>query len=222
MAATNRNGGALSSVQARILEFIIRYRDQHGYTPTMREIAEDAGLKAVSSVKYQLDQLDEAGYISTKDGLARGIQILMEPEGLVRSESDSPLSFGDAAHIPLVGRIAAGAPILAEQNIDEVVPVPRSLVGKGDLFMLEIKGDSMIGAGIYEGDALLVDRSIDPKHNNIVIAQLNNEFTVKRLYRRGGVVKLIAENNIYPPRLIKEEDDFLVWGVVTFNLHKLC
>jgi DNA polymerase V len=67
-----------------------------------------------------------------------------------------------------------------------------------------------------------VDRSIDPKHNNIVIAQLNNEFTVKRLYRRGGVVKLVAENPIYPTRLIKEEDDFLVWGVVTFNLHKLC
>lgn len=82
--------------------------------------------------------------------------------------------------------------------------------------------DSMIGAGIYEGDALLVDRSMDPKHNNIVIAQLNNEFTVKRLYRRGGVVKLVAENPIYPARLIKEEDDFVVWGVVTFNLHKLC
>ena len=80
----------------------------------------------------------------------------------------------------------------------------------------------MIGAGIYEGDALLVDRSMDPKHNNIVIAQLNNEFTVKRFYRRGGVVKLVAENPIYPARLIKEEDDFLVWGVVTFNLHKLC
>ena len=116
MAATNRNGGALSPVQARILEFIIRYRDQHGYTPTMREIAEDAGLKAVSSVKYQLDQLDEAGYISTKDGLARGIQILMEPEGLVRAENESALSFGDAAHIPLVGRIAAGAPILADDE----------------------------------------------------------------------------------------------------------
>ena len=80
----------------------------------------------------------------------------------------------------------------------------------------------MTGAGIYEGDTLLVDRSIDPKHNNIVIAQLNNEFTVKRLYRRGGVVKLIAENPLYPARLIKEEDDFIVWGVVTNNIHNLC
>ena len=80
----------------------------------------------------------------------------------------------------------------------------------------------MTGVGIYEGDALLVDRSLDPKHNNIVIAQLNNEFTVKRLYRRNGVVQLVPENSISPPRLIKEDDDFLVWGVVTFNLHKLC
>ena len=80
----------------------------------------------------------------------------------------------------------------------------------------------MMGAGIYEGDTLLVDRSIDPQHNHIVLALLNNEFTVKRFYRRGGVVKLLAENSIYPPRLVREEDDFVVWGVVTYNLHKLC
>jgi len=80
----------------------------------------------------------------------------------------------------------------------------------------------MIGAGIYEDDVLLVDRSIDPKHNHIVVAQLNNEFTVKRLYRKGGVIKLVAENPIYPHRIIKEEDDFLVWGVVTNNIHQLC
>jgi DNA polymerase V len=79
----------------------------------------------------------------------------------------------------------------------------------------------MVGAGIYEGDTLLVDRSLDPKHLCIVLALLNNEFTVKRFYRRGGVVKLLAENSIYPPRLIKDEDDFAVWGVVTYNLHKL-
>ena len=79
----------------------------------------------------------------------------------------------------------------------------------------------MNGIGIYEGDALLVDRSINPVHNHVVVAQLNNEFTVKRLYRRGGVVKLVAENPLYPARLIKEEDDFVVWGVVTHNIHKL-
>ena len=218
MAATNRNGGALSSVQARILEFIIRYRDQHGYTPTMREIAEDAGLKAVSSVKYQLDQLDEAGYISTKDGLARGIQILMEPEGLVRSESDSPLSFGDAAHIPLVGRIAAGAPILAEQNIDEVVPVPRSLVGKGDLFMLEIKGDSMIDAAICDGDFIVVRTQKTAENGDIVAAMLDGEATCKVFRQRDGHTWLLPRNSAYEPI---PADDCEILGKVVTVLRKL-
>ena len=88
--------------------------------------------------------------------------------------------------------------------------------------MFRVKGDSMTGIGIFEGDTLVVDRSVEPKHNHIVLAILNNEFTVKRLYRRGGVIKLIAENPIYPPRLIKPEEDLSIWGVVTFNLHKLC
>jgi repressor LexA len=218
MAATNRNGGALSPVQARILEFIIRYRDQHGYTPTMREIAEDAGLKAVSSVKYQLDQLDEAGYISTKDGLARGIQILMEPEGLVRSESDSPLSFGDAAHIPLVGRIAAGAPILAEQNIDEVMPVPRSLVGKGDLFMLEIKGDSMIDAAICDGDFIVVRTQKTAENGDIVAAMLDGEATCKVFRQRDGHTWLLPRNSAYEPI---PADDCEILGKVVTVLRKL-
>jgi repressor LexA len=218
MAATNRNGGALSPVQARILEFVIRYRDQHGYTPTMREIAEDAGLKAVSSVKYQLDQLDEAGYISTKDGLARGIQILMEPEGLVRTESDSPLSFGDAAHIPLVGRIAAGAPILAEQNIDEMMPVPRSLVGKGDLFMLEIKGDSMIDAAICDGDFIVVRTQKTAENGDIVAAMLDGEATCKVFRQRDGHTWLLPRNSAYEPI---PADDCEILGKVVTVLRKL-
>lgn len=87
--------------------------------------------------------------------------------------------------------------------------------------MFRVSGDSMIGAGIYEGDTLLVDRSIEPKHNSIVVAIIDNDFTVKRLYKRGGTVKLMAENLIYPPRVIKPEEELTIWGVVTFNLHKL-
>ena len=218
MAANNRSGAPLSPVQTRILEFIIRYRDQHGYTPTMREIAEDAGLKAVSSVKYQLDQLDEAGYISTKDGLARGIQILMEPEGLVRSESESPLSFTDAAHIPLVGRIAAGAPILAEQNIEEVMPVPRSLVGKGDLFMLEIKGDSMIDAAICDGDFIVVRTQKTAENGDIVAAMLDGEATCKVFRQRDGHTWLLPRNSAYEPI---PADDCEILGKVVTVLRKL-
>lgn len=117
----------------------------------------------------------------------------------------------------------AGFPSPAADHTEERIDLNQQLIrNKAATYIFKVKGDSMAGVGIYEGDALLVDRSMDPKHNHIVVAQLNNEFTVKRLYRRGGVVKLVAENPIYPPRLIKEEDDFVVWGVVTHNIHKLC
>jgi DNA polymerase V len=119
--------------------------------------------------------------------------------------------------------VPAGFPSPAADHTEERIDLNQQLIrNKAATYIFKVKGDSMAGVGIYEGDALLVDRSMDPKHNHIVVAQLNNEFTVKRLYRRGGVVKLVAENPIYPPRLIKEEDDFVVWGVVTHNIHKLC
>ena len=138
MSDNNRRAEHLSAVQARILDYIIRFKDERGYAPSMREIAENVELKAVSSVSHQLNQLEKAGFIDLKDGLARGIQVLIEPEGLERADSENPVQFGDAAHVPLVGSIAAGVPITAEQNISEYVPVPRALTGKGDLFMLEI------------------------------------------------------------------------------------
>ena len=120
-------------------------------------------------------------------------------------------------------KVPAGFPSPAADHTQERVDLNKELIRNKDAtYLFRVRGDSMTGAGIYEGDTLVVDRSVTPKHNHIVLALLNNEFTVKRLYRRGGVVKLVAENNIYPIRLIKEEDDFVVWGVVTFNLHKLC
>ncbi len=120
-------------------------------------------------------------------------------------------------------RVTAGFPSPAADYTQQQIDLNNHLIRNKDAtYLFRVKGDSMIEAGIYENDILLVDRSINPKHNHIILAQLNNEFTVKRLYRRGGVVKLIPENNIYPPRLIKEEDDLVAWGVVTYNLHKLC
>ena len=119
--------------------------------------------------------------------------------------------------------VPAGFPSPAADHTQKRIDLNEQLIrNKEATYLFRVKGDSMTGAGIYEGDTLLVDRSMDPKHNHIVLALLNNEFTVKRFYRRGGVVKLIAENPIYPMRLIKGEDDLTVWGVVTYNLHKLC
>ena len=119
--------------------------------------------------------------------------------------------------------VAAGFPSPAADYTQQRIDLNNHLIRNKDAtYLFRVKGDSMIDAGIYENDILLVDRSINPKHNHIILAQLNNEFTVKKLYRKGGVIKLIAENSIYPPQLIKKEDDLIAWGVVTYNLHKLC
>ncbi len=120
-------------------------------------------------------------------------------------------------------KVPAGFPSPAADHAQERIDLNKQLIRNQEAtYLFRVKGDSMSGVGIYEGDILLVDRSVSPKHNHVVLALLNNEFTVKRLHRRGGVVKLVAENHLYPARQIKEEDDFVVWGVVTFNLHKLC
>ena len=118
--------------------------------------------------------------------------------------------------------VPAGFASPAADHTRKRIDLNKYLIYNGDAtHVFRVAGDSMTGIGIYEGDRLLIDRSIEPKHNSIVLAVLNSEFTVKRLYKRGGVVKLVAENPIYPTTVIKEADDFTVWGVVTFNLHKL-
>lgn len=118
--------------------------------------------------------------------------------------------------------VPAGFASPAADHTRKRIDLNKHLIYNGDAtHVFRVAGDSMTGIGIYEGDRLLIDRSIEPKHNSIVLAVLNSEFTVKRLYKRGGIVKLVAENPIYPTTVIKEADDFTVWGVVTFNLHKL-
>ena len=121
-----------------------------------------------------------------------------------------------------VASVHAGFPSPAADHSQKRVDLNEHLIrNKEATFLFRVRGDSMTGIGIYEVDTLLVDRSIDPRHNAIVLAVLNNEFAIKRLYRRGGVVKLIAENPIYPAIQIKQGEELSIWGVVTFNLHKL-
>lgn len=121
-----------------------------------------------------------------------------------------------------IATVSAGFPSPAADHSQKRIDLNEHLIrNKEATFLFRVRGDSMTGIGIYDGDTLLVDRSIDPRHNSIVLAVLNHEFTVKRLHRRGGVVKLLSENPIYPPIQIKQEEELSVWGVVTFNLHKL-
>jgi DNA polymerase V len=122
-----------------------------------------------------------------------------------------------------IGSVPAGYPSLLTEQAKELVDINSDLIrNEIATYIFRVKGNAMIDAGIFDGDVLVVDRSIEPKHNDIVLATLNNEFIVKRLYQRAGLIKLISENPIYPPLVIKERDDFAIWGVVTNSVHKLC
>mgnify|MGYP003336911557 FL=1 len=143
---------------------------------------------------------------------------------LVAMSSPQPLSvLATEVRLPMCDwTVPAGFPSPAADHTRKSLDLNEHLIrNKEATFLFRVKGDSMIGIGIYEGDELIVDRSIDPRHGNIVLAVLNNEFTVKRLHRRGGVIKLIAENPIYPSIVVKEGEELVIWGVVTRNLHKL-
>ena len=121
------------------------------------------------------------------------------------------------------GSVLAGYPSPLSEQSKELVDINSHLIlNEIATYIFRVQGNSMIDAGIFDGDVLIVDRSLDPKHNDVVLATLNNQFIVKRLYQRAGLVKLISENPIYPPIVLKEEDDFAVWGVVTNSIHKLC
>jgi DNA polymerase V len=119
--------------------------------------------------------------------------------------------------------VPAGYPSPITEQAKELVDINSHLIrNEIATYIFRVKGNAMIDAGIFDGDVLIVDRSIEPKHNDIVLATLNNELTVKRLYQQAGLIKLISENPIYPPIVIKVRDDFAVWGVVTNSIHKLC
>lgn len=119
--------------------------------------------------------------------------------------------------------VPAGFPSPAADHTQKRIDLNEHLIRHPEAtFIFRVKGDSMVGAGIYEGDALVVDRAIEPRHGHIVLAVLNQEFTVKRLHRRGGVVKLMPENPLYPAWVVREGQELTIWGVVTYNLHKLC
>ena len=193
----------LSQMQERILEFIIRSKDQSGYTPSLREIGDEVGLKAVSSVKYQLEQLKDAHYISFDANTARAIRVLIEPEGLYdgqAAQSDNPTPFGEAAMVPMVGRIAAGIPITADQNVEEIFPLPRQLVGKGDLFLLKVVGESMIDAAICDGDWVVVRLQSTAENGDIVAALLpDGDATVKVFKQTNGHTWLLPRNSTFDP-----------------------
>jgi len=196
-----RRRTSLSDKQLAILDVIQRSVSDRGYPPSMREIGDAVGLSSLSSVTHQLNQLELSGYLRRDPNRPRALEVLIEMPSSDSSAPDSTASVGDAAMVPLVGRIAAGVPIMADQMIDEVFPLPRQLVGKGELFMLKVVGDSMIDAAICDGDWIVVRQQKTAENGEIVAAMLDNEATVKVFQQRDGHTWLLPRNSSFAPIL---------------------
>jgi repressor LexA len=198
--------------QRKVLQVIRESVQKRGYPPSMREIGEAVGLTSTSSVSYQLSTLQKKGYLHRDVGRPRTVEVRLPGHPAVRpgretgredeEAGDIPgidIPSQEAAYVPLVGRIAAGGPILAEQSVEEIFPLPKSLVGEGELFLLEVAGESMIDAAICHGDYVVVRREQTAENGDIVAALLDGEATVKTFQRKDGHVWLMPHNEAYDP-----------------------
>ena len=206
------DGRGLTPRRRQIVEVIDDSVRRHGYAPSMREIGEAVGLASTSSVSYQLSVLEQEGYLSREAGRPR--------TAALRAPASEPA----LAQVPLVGQVAAGVPILADQNVEDVFPLPRQLVGDGELIMLRVVGDSMIDAAITDGDWVVVRRESDIENGDIVAAMIESdtsadrEATVKTFKKRDGHVWLIPHNPAYVPIL---GDDATIVGKVVAVLRRI-
>ncbi|GAA1181259.1 transcriptional repressor LexA [Ornithinimicrobium humiphilum] len=232
----DRDGGAeLTNRQRRVLAVIRDSVDARGYPPSLREIGEAVGLTSPSSVAHQLKMLERKGYLRRDPNRPRAIEVVTpggtEGSGYRRSpapeEAGTPEAYdetgiGDArpeaSYVPVVGRIAAGGPILAEEAVEDVFPLPRQIVGDGELFLLKVVGDSMVDAAICDGDWVVVRRQPTAVNGDIVAAMLDNEATVKTYKRRDDKVWLMPHNPAYEPI---DGDHAVILGKVTAVLRRV-
>ncbi|MBQ6441678.1 MAG: transcriptional repressor LexA [Lachnospiraceae bacterium] len=187
--------GKISAKQQEILDYLKKEILAKGYPPAVRDICEAVHLKSTSSVHSHLETLEKNGYIRRDPTKPRAIEILDENFQLTRREMVS---------IPMVGRVAAGQPILAVENIEGYFPVPAEYVPNTDTFMLKVKGESMINAGIMDGDSILVAKQETAKNGDIVVAMVDDSATVKTFYKEANHIRLQPENDSMDPILVQD------------------
>jgi repressor LexA len=208
----------LTARQRKILDYIRETVQRRGYPPTVREIGEAVGLVSPSSVAYQMGVLQKKGYLRKDPNRPRAVdvrppsELALEDEEAVRAARPAP------AYVPVLGRIAAGGPILAEQSVEDVFPLPREIVGEGTLFLLQVKGDSMLDAAICDGDWVVVRQQPTANNGEIVAAMLDGEATVKTYRFRDGHVLLIPHNPAFEPI---PGDDATILGKVVAVLRRV-
>ncbi len=209
----------LTEQQQRIQAFIEHSVDSRGVPPSMREICDNTGLSSTSSVSHQLHQLERAGFIKRNPGTARTLEVIKR----LTPEPDAPVTplipvNDNLVPVPLVGRIAAGVPITAEEQVEDIVSLPTQLVGSGNLFMLTVQGDSMVDAAICDGDHVVIREQQTAENGEIVAALLDGEATVKVLKQRDGHTWLLPQNSAYEPIL---GDDAAILGKVVTVLRSI-
>ena len=223
------DGHGLTPRQRRILEVIRDAVESRGYPPSIREMGDAVGLASSSSVAHQLRSLEQKGFLRRDPNRPRALEVLLPEEFERRGghESAGPGTFdptgeGDAypapVHVPVLGRIAAGGPILAEERVEDVFALPRQLVGEGTMFTLEVRGDSMIEAAICDGDWVVVRQQPTADNGDVVAALLDNEATVKTFKRSDGHVWLLPHNPAYDPI---DGNDATILGKVVAVLRRL-
>ncbi|CRK55770.1 SOS-response repressor and protease LexA [Alloactinosynnema sp. L-07] len=220
------DGAELPLRQRQVLEVIRSWVQRFGYPPSVREIGEAVGLTSTSSVAYQLRALEEKGYLRRDPNRPRAIGVLPADAtpAQLRGEQITPVIIEQAAqgptptYVPVVGRIAAGGPILAEQAVEDVFPLPKELVGEGSLFMLKVAGDSMINAAIANDDWVVVRQQPTANNGEIVAAMIDGEATVKTFKLRDGHVWLLPHNDAYEPI---PGDEATILGKVVAVLRRL-
>lgn len=181
----------LTPRQMQILEFIRREVKNKNYPPSVREIGEAVGLSSSSTVHAHLAKLETKGYIRRDPSKPRAIELL--------NEDISAAFIPDIVSVPMVGHVTAGEPILAEQNIEDYFPLPKSMIHNDTVFLLRVHGDSMINAGIVDGDFVIVRQQSTANNAEIVVAMLDGEATVKRFYKEQSQIRLQPENDFYEP-----------------------
>ena len=187
--------GKISSKQREILEYIKQEILNKGYPPAVREICEAVHLKSTSSVHSHLETLEKNGYIRRDPTKPRAIEIIDDNFNLTRRE---------VVNVPIIGQVAAGQPLLAVENIENYFPIPTEFMPNAETFMLKVKGYSMINAGIFNGDKILVQKQSDAQNGDIVVALVDDSATVKTFYKEDGHFRLQPENDTMDPIIVNE------------------
>lgn len=212
------DAAGLTTRQRRVLEVISNSVNRRGYPPSMREIGEAVGLASTSSVAHQLSTLQRKGFLKRDPNRPRAVEVMLSRDSAASDATGANDRMPTPAYVPVVGRIAAGGPVLAEQVVEDVFPLPRQLVGDGTLFLLRVTGESMIEAAIADGDWVVVRQQPVAENGDIVAAMIDGEATVKTLQRRDGAVWLVPANPVFTPI---RGDEATILGKVTAVLRRI-